>query len=82
LLIDTDAALAAIPSMLPPDAETRQKAFAHIEQVINARGELTTQDKERLQRLAPLFEPGRGPDAAQNVTVLPSARKEIQPIAS
>jgi len=78
LLIDTDAALAAIPSMLPPDAETRQKAFALIEEVINARGELSTQDKERLQRLAPLFEPG----AAQNVTVLPSARKEIQPIAS
>ena len=27
LLIDTEAALAAIPAMLPPDAETRRKAF-------------------------------------------------------
>ena len=27
LLIDTEAALAAIPAMLPPDAETRLKAF-------------------------------------------------------
>ena len=29
LLIDQEAALAAIPSMLPPDAETREKAYGH-----------------------------------------------------
>ena len=32
LLIDKEAALAAIPSMLPPDAETREKAYGVIRQ--------------------------------------------------
>ena len=40
LLIDQEAALAAIPSMLPADAETRRKAFDLIKQVLSARGEL------------------------------------------
>ncbi|MBV8838163.1 MAG: DUF3141 domain-containing protein, partial [Alphaproteobacteria bacterium] len=40
LLIDQDAALAAIPAMLPEDAETRNMALALIRQVLSARGEL------------------------------------------
>ncbi len=36
LLIDQEAALAAIPSMLPPDAETRAEAFDLIKQVLSA----------------------------------------------
>ncbi len=39
LLVDREAALAAIPSMLPADAETRRKAFDLIKQVLGARGE-------------------------------------------
>ena len=37
LLIDQDAALAAIPSMLPPQSETREKAYGLIKQLIGAR---------------------------------------------
>jgi pimeloyl-ACP methyl ester carboxylesterase len=55
LLIDTDAALAAIPAMLPDDPETRQKAFDLIMQVLNARGEPSAEDETRIARIAGLF---------------------------
>jgi hypothetical protein len=56
LLIDTDAALAAIPSMLPPDAETRKVAFGLIRTVLSARGEISDDDRNRLEEVARLFE--------------------------
>ncbi len=40
LLIDPEAALAAIPAMLPEDAEERRNAFAAVRQVLAARGEI------------------------------------------
>jgi pimeloyl-ACP methyl ester carboxylesterase len=55
LLIDQEAALAAIPSMLPTDVETREKAFGLINQVLSARGELSADDKERISEVARLF---------------------------
>jgi pimeloyl-ACP methyl ester carboxylesterase len=55
LLIDQDAALAAIPSMLPTDAETREKAYGVIRQIMNVRGELSTEGKKRMSELARLF---------------------------
>ncbi len=38
LLVDEKAALAAIPSMLPPDAEAREKAYGLITEVLVAHG--------------------------------------------
>jgi hypothetical protein len=66
LLLDTEAALAAIPSMLPDDTEAKLNAFGLIEQILGARGELSAEDRKRLQRIAPLFgveeeSAGRGP---------------------
>jgi len=55
LLIDREAALAAIPSMLPPDAEIREKAYGVIRQIMNVRGELSTEGKKRMSELARLF---------------------------
>ena len=55
LLIDTEAALAAIPSMLPDDSDTRQKAFDLICQVLTARGESSAHDRERIERVGRLF---------------------------
>jgi hypothetical protein len=55
LLLDPEAALAAVPSMLPPDAETRLKAFDLIKQVLSARGELSAEDKKRTSEVARLF---------------------------
>ena len=55
LLIDQEAALAAIPAMLPSDAETRQKAFDLIKQVLGARGEMSPEDEKRMSEVARLF---------------------------
>ena len=55
LLIDTEAALAALPSMLPADADTRRKAYELIKQIMSARGELSAEDKERMLRMARAF---------------------------
>src|SRR5690349_11997077 len=46
LLLDAEGALSAIPSMLPPEPETRQKALELISQVLSARGELSADDRE------------------------------------
>jgi hypothetical protein len=55
LLLDTDGALSALPSMLPPEPEIRQKGFELINQVLSARGELSADDRERLQRIKRIF---------------------------
>jgi pimeloyl-ACP methyl ester carboxylesterase len=55
LLIDKDAALAAIPSLLPADPEIRQKAFDLIDEVMSARGEMSAEDKKRMGEVARLF---------------------------
>ncbi len=55
LLIDQKAALAAIPSMLPPDTDTRVKAFDLIRQVLAARGAFSAEESARLSEIARLF---------------------------
>jgi pimeloyl-ACP methyl ester carboxylesterase len=81
LVIDTEAALAAIPSMLPADIETRRKAFELIRQIMTARGELSAGDKERMQRVARAFGLDE-PSTVPNLTVIASARQEAQAKAS
>ena len=60
LLIDQEAALAAIPSMLPTDVESREKAYDLINQVLSARGELTAEERKRMSEIARLFGLGDG----------------------
>jgi len=55
LLIDQKAALEAIPSMIPPDLENREKAYELIQQVLRARGELSADDGDRMKEIARLF---------------------------
>jgi pimeloyl-ACP methyl ester carboxylesterase len=55
LLIDQQAALAAIPSILPPDTDTRVKAFDLIRQVLGARGAFSAEESARLSEIARLF---------------------------
>jgi hypothetical protein len=80
LLIDTEAALAAIPSLLPEDAGTRQKAFDLVCQVLRARGEYSDEDRARIERLARLFRvdgqsrPARSLTAAADDFELPRAK--------
>ena len=78
LLIDSEAALAAIPAMLPPDAETRRKALELIDTVLRARGELSAEDRKRLDDIAKLFgidgESGASPTPLRPIRRDPRAR--------
>ena len=58
LLIDQDAALAAIPKMLPEDTEVRRLALDAIKRVLTAFGPLDGEDQARLARITRLFDPG------------------------
>ena len=55
LLIDQERALQAIPSMLPPDAKSRQRAFDLVRQVLSARGGMSEAEETRLREVARLF---------------------------
>jgi pimeloyl-ACP methyl ester carboxylesterase len=59
LLIDQEAALAAIPALLPPTAEERQAALAAIRDVISASGEPVGEAADRLKRIIKLFDGGK-----------------------
>jgi hypothetical protein len=56
LSIDPEAALAAIPAMLPPNGVARQKAFELICQVLSARGWHSGEDLKRIHRIGALFD--------------------------
>ena len=82
LLIDEDATLAAIPSLLPQDAEKRQKGLAFLRSVLTARGELTGDALQRFTRIVALFE-GRGIEGSRHrLVVAGSAPQELQSVAS
>ena len=76
LLIDPEGALAAIPSLLPADPELRRKAFDLITQILSARGEYAVEERERIQRIARLFEVGDRLKRVRNVPVAPDNQAE------
>jgi hypothetical protein len=55
LLIDQDAALAAIPGLLPQDPAQRHQAFTTLCDILGARGDLIGEAAERRNRIAQLF---------------------------
>ena len=55
LLLDSEGALSALPAMLPPEPEVRQQAIDLIKDVLSAAGELSSDDRERLQRIERLL---------------------------
>jgi hypothetical protein len=61
LLLDQDAALAAIPKMLPPEPAERAELLAAIRAVASAPGELTGERAERFQQIEQLFQGGNAP---------------------
>ena len=56
LLIDEQRALAAIPSMLPANAEERRQAVALMRKVMSAGGGLDGEAAHRMERVVKLFE--------------------------
>ncbi len=55
LLLDRDGALAAIPKMLPADADARTEMLAAIRTVVAAVGDVTGERAERLAQIEKLF---------------------------
>jgi pimeloyl-ACP methyl ester carboxylesterase len=72
LLIDEQAALAALPSLLPPDAQTRSEAFDVVRQVMAACGEISAEGEKRLSEIGRLF--GIGEEGA-TISFLKNRRK-------
>src|SRR6186713_165973 len=69
LLLDQEAALAAIPKLLPDDAKARQAAFAAIREVLSASAAISGEVAKRLKRVAELsgVDAGELSDKASNV---------------
>lgn len=55
LLLDQEAALAAIPGLLPADAGQRSESLAVIRDIVSAGGEVTPEAGRRLARVQQLF---------------------------
>lgn len=55
LLLDREAALAAIPKLLPDDMNQRRAAFAAMREVLSASEDITGERANRLKRIAELF---------------------------
>jgi hypothetical protein len=82
LLIDQNAALAAIPKMLPGDAGTRRQALDIVNRVLTAGGPLSGEEQTRFARITQLFDPGNEAANVANVVALSPARPEVQNKAS
>jgi hypothetical protein len=68
LLLDREAALAAIPKLLPDDVNQRRAVVAAMREVLSASGEITGEGATRLQRVAALFGvEATGVEAVSNV---------------
>jgi hypothetical protein len=81
LLIDQEAALQAIPTMLPEDAATRQQALDIVKRVLTACGPLDDEDQARLARITRIFGLGDAAEAG-NIVPLSPTRLEVQIKAS
>ena len=64
LLVDPEAAVAALPNLLPSGGDVRRKALATVRQVLSARGEIVGEVAERLHRVGQLLGADIEPAAA------------------
>lgn len=55
LLLDREAALAAIPKLLPDNMEARRKVFAAVQEVLSASAQISGEVAKRLKEVAGLF---------------------------
>jgi pimeloyl-ACP methyl ester carboxylesterase len=76
LLIDASAAIAAIPSMLSFEPESRGRAFELIKQVVEASGALPPEGKARLREIESLF------FSADESTLAPTFNTKTSPAKS
>jgi pimeloyl-ACP methyl ester carboxylesterase len=74
LLIDPEASVAAIPSMLPADPEIRLGTFDLVKRVLSAPGEIVGEAAERLERIERFFRVDRDLAAVASPAIVPPAR--------
>jgi hypothetical protein len=74
LVLDQDAALAAIPAMLPPDAAKRARILQAIRRTAEAGGAESGEKSARLKKLEVLFG-ARGPAVTARKTPRKIARR-------
>ena len=55
LLIDREACLAALPTLVPPDSDTRRKILTLVREVLSSCGSLSGEEEDRMRQLAELF---------------------------
>jgi len=82
LLIDEEAALKAIPGMLPKDDTIRQEALDVIKHVLSASGPVDGEVAARLHRITRLFQSDDIAAGAENVMPLAPLHLEAQSKAS
>jgi hypothetical protein len=82
ILIDTEAALAALPSMLPADPDARWQALDLVKQIMTACGPLSDEDNQRMRRVARAFGVDEASAFVRNLTVVASERGDSQAKAS
>jgi len=72
LLLDREAALAAIPTLFPDDPGQRRAAFAAMHEVLTASEDITGERAKRLQHIAELFgvDATQSPETRANVAAL------------
>jgi hypothetical protein len=74
LLLDREAALTAIPKMLPAAAAARAKILETIRRIVTAAGELDDERAERLAQVERLFGAAREPRRASRRAAAPARR--------
>jgi hypothetical protein len=72
LLLDQEAALAAIPKLLPENMDERRNAFSAMQEILSASAEISGEVAKRLKRVAGLF--GLDDDQGNTVAFDPRAR--------
>jgi len=76
LLIAPEAAVAAIPALLPKDADTRRTAFGLLREVLSARGAIVGEVADRLREAAAWF----GVDPARALEEAPARPPKVTKI--
>ncbi|AYG61625.1 DUF3141 domain-containing protein [Rhizobium jaguaris] len=64
LVIDEEAAVNAIPRLLPTEVGVRREALSSLREVLNARGPLAGEAEQRWQRIIQLFDVSEEPPSA------------------
>jgi len=74
LILDQEASLAAIPTMLPQDMELRRAAVAAMRDVLSVAGEISGETATRLKRVAELFGVSEGDPQTSGRSFSPRAK--------